>query len=50
MEILLEYAGRDATIAFRGTGHSIFAIDALKEYEIGELILQQQIFQTKTVK
>lgn len=43
-DLLLEYAGKDATLAFRGTGHSETAIKSLKQYEIGELIAQQQIF------
>ena len=41
---MLEYAGKDATFAFRGTGHSQMAIKSLKQFEIGELIAQQQIF------
>lgn len=49
-DLLLEYAGKDATIAFRGTGHSETAIKSLKQYEIGELIAQQQIFrQNRTI-
>ncbi|KAG4068917.1 hypothetical protein HA402_005065 [Bradysia odoriphaga] len=43
-DLLLEYAGKDATFAFRGTGHSEMAIKSLKQFEIGELISQQQIF------
>lgn len=43
-DLLLEYAGKDATFAFRGTGHSEMAIKSLKQFEIGELIAQQQIF------
>lgn len=34
-DVILEYAGFDATIAFRG--HSHYALMSLKSYEIGEL-------------
>ncbi len=34
---MLEYAGRDATIAFRGVGHSKMAEAALEPYLIGIL-------------
>ncbi|GLV41540.1 uncharacterized protein CBL_06769 [Carabus blaptoides fortunei] len=43
-EVLLEYAGRDATIAFRGVGHSMAAIKALDRFLIGELPLKERIF------
>lgn len=47
-DVLLEYAGRDASFAFRGTGHSDIAIKLLKKYVVGELPLQECIFRTKT--
>lgn len=43
-EVLLEYAGRDASLAFRGVGHSKAAIRALDRYQIGELPLHECIF------
>ncbi|XP_011298665.1 cytochrome b5-like [Fopius arisanus] len=36
-ELLLEYAGRDATSAFNDFGHSSDAIAHLKLYKIGQL-------------
>uniref|UniRef100_A0A182XFZ0 Cytochrome b5 heme-binding domain-containing protein n=1 Tax=Anopheles quadriannulatus TaxID=34691 RepID=A0A182XFZ0_ANOQN len=36
-DVLVENAGRDATIAFLNAGHSTMAIKSLKLYEIGEL-------------
>lgn len=41
---MLEYAGRDASLAFRGVGHSQFALLSLKKYEIGELPPGERIF------
>jgi cytochrome b5 len=46
-DILLEYAGRDATLAFRGSGHSEDAIKLLEKFEIGELPLHECIFRCK---
>lgn len=43
-DILLEYAGRDATLAFVGTGHSAVARITLDQYKIGELPLKERIF------
>ncbi|XP_062551925.1 uncharacterized protein LOC134217163 [Armigeres subalbatus] len=43
-DVLLEHAGRDATIAFTGTGHSKAAFASLKMYEIGELPLCERIY------
>lgn len=43
-DILLEHAGRDATIAFVGTGHSQTAFASLKMYEIGELPLHERLY------
>ncbi|XP_051169565.1 uncharacterized protein LOC127286940 [Leptopilina boulardi] len=45
-DILLEYAGRDATLAFIGTGHSKVAKQILERYLIGELPLSERIFRT----
>ena len=41
MEIIMESAGRDATNAFRGVGHSEEAVDMLKEYQIGVLVEEE---------
>lgn len=46
-DVLLEHAGRDATIAFTGTGHSKAAFASLKMYEIGELPLSERIYRCK---
>ncbi|CAG9771826.1 unnamed protein product [Ceutorhynchus assimilis] len=43
-DILLEHAGRDATVAFRGSGHSAQAIRALDKYLIGSLPLHERLF------
>lgn len=43
-DVLLEYAGRDATLSFIGAGHSKIARDILKRYLIGELPFKQRIF------
>lgn len=43
-DILLEYAGRDATLAFIGTGHSTVARTTLDQYKIGELPPKERIF------
>ncbi|GAB0100919.1 cytochrome b5 [Sergentomyia squamirostris] len=42
--VLLEHAGRDATIAFRGAGHSQEALDSLKKWLIGQLPEKERIF------
>jgi cytochrome b5 len=46
-DLLLEYAGRDASLAFRGTGHTEHAVQLLKTYEIGELPPHECIFRCK---
>ena len=43
-DLLLEYAGRDATLAFVGTGHSENAKTILDCCIIGQLPLEEQIF------
>ncbi|CAG9833579.1 unnamed protein product [Diabrotica balteata] len=43
-ELLLEYAGREASGAFRGSGHSDAAIKLLDKYFIGELPIHERIF------
>ncbi|KAJ8983690.1 hypothetical protein NQ317_003480 [Molorchus minor] len=43
-DILLEYAGRDASIAFRGSGHSRQAVRSLERFCIGELPMHERIF------
>lgn len=42
MDVILEYAGRDASMAFRG--HPKFALLLLKHYEIGELPEKERIY------
>ncbi|CAH1369193.1 hypothetical protein MTP99_010663 [Tenebrio molitor] len=43
-DILLEYAGRDASVAFRGSGHSQQALRALDRFLVGELPMHERIF------
>ncbi|KAK1116645.1 hypothetical protein K0M31_018187 [Melipona bicolor] len=43
-DVILEYAGRDATLAFIGTGHSSTARESLEKYLIGELPFEERIF------
>ncbi|XP_067623209.1 uncharacterized protein [Eurosta solidaginis] len=43
-QIILEYAGRDATLAFQGTGHSQSANEQLVEYLVGELPVKERFF------
>lgn len=45
-DILVEYAGRDATLAFIGTGHSAVARATLERYKIGELPPKERLFRT----
>ncbi|KAL0119787.1 hypothetical protein PUN28_007910 [Cardiocondyla obscurior] len=45
-DVLLEYAGRDATLAFIGTGHSAVARATLERYKIGELPPKERLFRT----
>ncbi|KAG5306510.1 CYB5 protein, partial [Acromyrmex insinuator] len=45
-DILLEYAGRDATLAFISTGHSAVANATLERYKIGELPPKERLFRT----
>lgn len=43
-DVLLDYAGRDATLAFIGAGHSKFAQKILERYLIGELPPNERLF------
>ncbi|XP_050304948.1 uncharacterized protein LOC126742344 [Anthonomus grandis grandis] len=43
-DILLEHAGRDGSIAFKGSGHSDHALRTLDKYFIGELPKNERIF------
>lgn len=43
-EVILENAGRDATLAFRGVGHSTLAVRALDEYLIGIVTHAERIY------
>uniref|UniRef100_A0A182IXN5 Uncharacterized protein n=1 Tax=Anopheles atroparvus TaxID=41427 RepID=A0A182IXN5_ANOAO len=43
-DVLVENAGRDATIAFLNAGHSAMALKSLKLYEIGELPIGECIY------
>ncbi|KAF2362718.1 Cytochrome b5-like heme/steroid binding domain [Trinorchestia longiramus] len=43
-DLLMEHAGRDATIAFRGVGHSKAALHSLQQYLVGQLPASERIF------
>ncbi|XP_033334947.2 uncharacterized protein LOC117225475 isoform X1 [Megalopta genalis] len=43
-DVILEYAGRDATLSFIGSGHSKAARLSLERYLIGELPPEERIF------
>ncbi|KAJ8683532.1 hypothetical protein QAD02_019324 [Eretmocerus hayati] len=43
-DVLLEHAGRDATLSFIGTGHSKIAKRLLEKFLIGELPISERIF------
>ena len=43
-EILLEYAGRDATLAFRGIGHDASMLSALQSKFVGVLPESERIW------
>ncbi|CAG0889359.1 unnamed protein product [Cyprideis torosa] len=42
-EILMEYAGRDATLAFRSVGHTKSAVSSLASYIVGELVEEDRM-------
>ena len=46
--ILLEYAGRDATIAFRSTRHGDDSYQLLEKYLIGNLVEKERIYKKKS--
>jgi len=46
--IILEFAGRDATIAFRGTRHGKDSYQMLEKYLIGDLIASERLYRTST--
>lgn len=41
-DLILEKAGKDATKAFNGAGHSSEAVNDLKKYKIGEVAIDAQ--------
>ncbi|KAH9639883.1 hypothetical protein HF086_015734 [Spodoptera exigua] len=43
-DIMFEYAGHDASTAFRSSGHSRMAIKALERFLVGELPLQERMY------
>lgn len=43
-DVLLEHAGRDGTIAFRGVGHSKQGLVAMDKYCIGVLVKEERIY------
>uniref|UniRef100_A0A034VVW9 cytochrome b5 n=1 Tax=Bactrocera dorsalis TaxID=27457 RepID=A0A034VVW9_BACDO len=49
-DIIMEHAGRDATLAFHGTGHSRSAIEQMGDYLIGELPPKERIFSKGSAK
>ncbi|KAH8413285.1 hypothetical protein KR009_009666 [Drosophila setifemur] len=49
-DVIMDHAGRDATIAFHGTGHSRDAVALMRDFLIGELPTTQRIFRTNKNK
>lgn len=49
-DIIMDHAGRDATIAFHGTGHSRHAVEQMRHFLIGELPSNQCIFRSGNSK
>lgn len=47
-DVIMEHAGRDATFAFRGTGHSDEAVGMLKKFEIGILPMEERLYRHAT--
>lgn len=47
-DVILEHAGRDATFAFRGSGHSSEAVQMLKKFEIGLLPMGERLYRHST--
>ncbi|KAH8409460.1 hypothetical protein KR222_005907 [Zaprionus bogoriensis] len=45
-DVIMDHAGRDATIAFHGTGHSRHAVEQMRHFLIGELPPEECIFRT----
>ncbi|XP_062141974.1 uncharacterized protein LOC133850033 [Drosophila sulfurigaster albostrigata] len=45
-DVIMDHAGRDATIAFHGTGHSRHAVEMMRHYLIGQLPDMQCIFRS----
>ncbi|TDG40288.1 hypothetical protein AWZ03_013290 [Drosophila navojoa] len=45
-DVIMDHAGRDATIAFHGTGHSRHAVEQMRQFLIGQLPPDQCIFRT----
>lgn len=45
---MLEHAGRDATFAFRGSGHSAEAMQMLKKLQIGILPQSERLYRHST--
>lgn len=43
-DIMLEYAGSDASTAFRGSGHSRMASKALDRFLVGELPMHERMY------
>ena len=43
-EVILENAGRDTTLAFRGVGHSTLALQALDDYLVGIVCHGERIY------
>lgn len=44
LEVMMEQAGRDATLAFRSVGHSINAIEQVDEFLVGILPAKERMY------
>ena len=45
-DVMLDYIGHDASLAFRGVGHSPDAMEMLDQYIIGMLPKAQRMYKT----
>ncbi|XP_071532695.1 cytochrome b5-like [Panulirus ornatus] len=43
-DIIMEHAGQDATLAFRGAGHSAQALQSLGDYQVGILPENERMY------
>lgn len=44
LDVIMEHAGRDCTMAFKSVGHSIDALEQTEEYLVGILPMRERIY------